>query len=111
MTIGFTGYGNVSNGAQEIAALLPIKEVSPAEFWNFRIKEDLPNNVLYKVVFKENDLSKHKDENIEFELADYYAHPENYASDFEQYIPHLSILMNCMYWDDRYPQNCYQRLS
>jgi len=104
LTIGFTGYGNVSNGAQEIAALLPIKEVTPAELLELSNKKDLPNNVLYKVVFKEEDLSKHKDENNEFDLADYYAHPENYVSDFEQYIPHLSILMNCMYWDDRYPR-------
>ena len=22
----------------------------------------------------------------------------------EKYIPHMSILMNCMYWDDRYPR-------
>ncbi|MCF8367912.1 MAG: hypothetical protein K9G76_02630 [Bacteroidales bacterium] len=104
LTIGFTGYGNVSNGAQEIAALLPIKEVSPKELLALSKKKDLPCNVLYKVVFKESDLSKHKRSNEEFDLADYYGHPENYVSDFEQYIPHLSILMNCMYWDDRYPR-------
>lgn len=104
VTIGFTGYGNVSKGAQEIAALLPIKEVDPEEFLALSRKKNLPNNVLYKVVFKEWHLSKHKNGNEDFELSDYYAHPENYVSDFEQYIPHLSILMNCMYWDDRYPR-------
>ena len=104
VTIGFTGYGNVSKGAQEIAALLPIKEVDPEEFLALSQKKNLPNNVLYKVVFKEWHLSKHKKKNIEFELSDYYAHPEDYVNDFEQYIPHLSILMNCMYWDDRYPR-------
>jgi len=104
LTIGFTGYGNVSNGAQEIAALLPIKEVTPAELLELSNIKNLPNNVLYKVVFKEENLSKRKDGENDFDLADYYAHPENYVSDFEQYIPHLSILMNCMYWDDRYPR-------
>ncbi len=104
LTIGFTGYGNVSNGAQEIAALLPIKEVTPSELLALSDKKDLPNNVLYKVVFKEEDLSKHKAGKNEFDLGDYYTHPENYVNDFEQYIPHLSILMNCMYWDDRYPR-------
>jgi alpha-aminoadipic semialdehyde synthase len=103
LTIGFTGYGNVSNGAQEIAALLPIKEVSPAELLKLS-KKKLPRNVLYKIVFKESDISKHKGVNIEFDLDDYYAHPENYENNFEQYVPHLSILMNCMYWDDRYPR-------
>ena len=104
LTIGFTGYGNVSNGAQEIAALLPIKEITPKELLTLENRKNLPNNVLYKVVFKEEDLSKLKNGDDEFDLADYYAHPENYISDFEQYIPHLSILMNCMYWDDRYPR-------
>lgn len=104
LTIGFTGYGNVSNGAQEIAALLPIKEISPAELLDLENRENLPNNVLYKVVFKESDLSKHKGGDGEFELADYYANPQDYESDFEQYISHLTVLMNCMYWDERYPK-------
>jgi len=104
LTIGFTGYGNVSNGAQEIAALLPIKEISPEELLKLKDKKNLKNNVLYKVVFKEWDLSKQKDSSDEFDLQHYYTHPELYESVFEQYIPHLSILMNCMYWDDRYPR-------
>lgn len=103
LTIGFTGYGNVSNGAQEIAGLLPIREISPDELKSLQGRKDLPNNVLYKVVFKEEDLSKRKDGSA-FELSDYYANPLLYESDFEQYIPHLTILMNCMYWDDRYPR-------
>jgi alpha-aminoadipic semialdehyde synthase len=103
LTIGFTGYGNVSNGAQEIAGLLPVREISPAELLALQGQKNLPNNVLYKVVFREEDLSKRKDGG-EFELPDYYANPQDYTSDFEQYIPHLTVLMNCMYWDDRYPR-------
>lgn len=104
LTIGFTGYGNVSVGAQEIAALLPIKEISPRELLELKERKNLPNNVLYKVVFKEWDLSKSKDGNQPFDLQDYYSNPQDYESDFEQYIPDLTILMNCMYWDDRYPR-------
>jgi alpha-aminoadipic semialdehyde synthase len=104
LTIGFTGYGNVSNGAQEIAALLPIKELTPKELLDLEKRKEIPNNVVYKIVFKEEDLSRSKEGSEEFELEDYYAHPEKYESDFEQYIPHLSILMNCMYWDERYPR-------
>ena len=104
LTIGFTGYGNVSNGAQEIASLLPIKEVDPEGLLELSKKTELPNNVLYKVVFKEEHLSKLKNGNEKFDLSDYYAHPEKYISDFEQYIPQLTILMNCMYWDDKYPR-------
>lgn len=104
LTIGFTGYGNVSNGAQEIAGLLPVKEVSPAELLNLRSESGLPTNVVYKTVFYEKDLSKPKDPAAEFDLSDYYTHPEKYEDQFKQYIPHLSVLMNCMYWDERYPR-------
>ena len=104
LTIGFTGYGNVSNGAQEIAALLPVKEITPEELLALNKHDKLPNNVLYKVVFKEWDISKPKDAQTEFDLNHYYTHPEMYINDFEQYIPNLTILMNCMYWDDRYPR-------
>jgi saccharopine dehydrogenase (NAD+, L-lysine forming) len=104
LTIGFTGYGNVSIGAQEIANLLPVKEISPKKLLTLRDREHLPNNLIYKIVFKEEDLSEPIVPTREFELHDYYAHPENYRSQFEQYIPHLSVLMNCMYWDTRYPR-------
>ncbi len=102
--IGFTGYGNVSNGAQEIVNLLPVKEISPEELLAIHEAGKLPNNVVYKVVFKEEDLSEAVDASSEFELQHYYDHPEAYKSKFERYIPRLSILMNCMYWDDRYPR-------
>lgn len=104
LTIGFTGYGNVSVGAQEIASLLPAMEISPQKLLTLKDHNHLPNNFIYKIVFKEEDLSEPIDPNKEFELHDYYAYPEKYRSRFEQYIPHLTVLMNCMYWDDRYPR-------
>jgi alpha-aminoadipic semialdehyde synthase len=104
LTIAFTGYGNVSLGAQEIAGLLPIKEITTEDLLTLKERGNLPNNVIYKVVLKEWDLSQPKDDLKEFDLGDYYAHPERYTSVFEPYIPHLTVLMNCMYWDDRYPR-------
>lgn len=102
-TVGFTGYGNVSQGAQEILGLLPVKEISPEKLLELSQRNHLPNNLIYKVIFREEHLSAHN-QGQKFELHDYYAHPENYHGIFEQYIPHLSILMNCMYWDTRYPR-------
>ena len=101
--IGFTGYGNVSQGAQEICGLLPVKEISPAKLLELRNRGNLPNNIVYKVVFHEEDMM----ENINgdpFDLHDYFANPQNYKSSFEKYIPHLSMLINCIYWDKRYPR-------
>ncbi len=103
LTIGFTGYGNVSIGAQEIANLLPSKEITPKQLLELKDRKYIPNNIIYKVIFKEEHISKRKDGG-DFDLQDYYNNPDNYENNFEQYLPHLSILMNCMYWDSRYPR-------
>ena len=104
LVIGITGYGNVSSGAQEILGLLPVKEISSEKLLNLKLRNKLPNNIVYKVVFKEKHISKHINETNEFDLYDYYHYPQNYVSMFEQYVPHLTVLMNCMYWDNRYPR-------
>ena len=104
LIIGITGYGNVAKGAMEIADLLPIKEISPEELLEMSENNSFDKKAVYRVVFKEKHISKLKDGSSEFILQDYYSHPEKYENNLEQYIPHLSILMNCMYWDDNYPR-------
>jgi saccharopine dehydrogenase (NAD+, L-lysine forming) len=104
VVFGFTGYGNVSNGAQEILGWFPVKEITPEKLLTLKNRKQLPNNIVYKVIFKEEHIVKPKNPNDKFDLQDYYDHPEKYESQFEQYIPHLTVLMNCMYWDARYPR-------
>jgi len=99
--IGFAGYGNVSTGAQEILDLLPVIEVPPENLAS--IFERPSNKVLYKVVFKEQHMVGPIKPGARFDLQDYYNHPENYRSVFEQYVPFLSIFLNCVYWSARYP--------
>ena len=101
--IGFTGYGNVSQGAQEICGLLPVKEISPLKLLSLNERKKIPENIIYKVVFKESDLYERRD-GKPFDLQDYFTSPQEYVSKFEQYIPHLSMLINCIYWDHRYPR-------
>lgn len=103
-TIGFTGYGNVSQGAQEICGLLPVKEISPEKLLVLKHRKHLPNNIIHKVIFKEEHLAEPVDPSREFDLQDYYIHPEKYKGVFEKYVPHLSMLINCMYWDNKYPK-------
>lgn len=102
-TIGLTGNGNVSQGAQEIIGLLPVQEISPESLLELKNRKNLPNNLIYKIIFNEQHLSAHNIKE-DFDKQEYYTHPENFHSIFEKYIPHLSVLMNCMYWDTRYPR-------
>ncbi len=104
LVVGVTGYGNVSRGAQEILDLFPVKEISPDELETTFSEGNKPDSLFYKVVFKEKDISEPIDPDKEFVLQEYYDHPELFKSKFEQYIPHLTILMNCMYWDNKYPK-------
>lgn len=102
MVVGFAGYGNVSNGAQEILDILPVKEVGPRQLE--AVYGNPSNKVVYKVVFKEEDMVEPISVEKEFDLQDYYDNSHTYRSIFQRYIRRLSILMNCIYWDNRYPR-------
>lgn len=102
LIVGFSGYGNVSKGAQEIIDLFPLVEIKPKQIPS--VFDDPSNTCIYKVIFKEEDLVRPKDPSQSFNLQEYYTHPELFESKFEQYLPYLSMLMNCIYWDNRYPR-------
>jgi len=102
LIIGFAGYGNVSIGAQEILDLFPVQDVCPGEIKN--IYDNPSNRCLYKVIFREEDMVEPISPKNKFNLQDYYQHPEKYKSKFEKYVSELTILMNCIYWDAKYPR-------
>ena len=108
MVVGFAGYGNVSKGAQEIIDFLPIKEINPKELET--LDKNYSNNFIYKVVFKEEDTVESVLSNKKFDLQEYYSNPELYHSVFHCYIPFISILMNCIYWEERYPRLITKKL-
>jgi len=101
LVIGIAGYGNVAAGAREILAELPTREVMPDKLTAI----DGPSaHCLYQTTFAEKDIVRPLDPADGFELQDYYQHPEKYRSSFAQLLPHLTVLMNCNYWDERYPR-------
>jgi len=102
LIIGFTGYGNVSKGAQEILDMLPVKDVEPDDLES--VYKNPSNKVIYKVVFKEENLVEPINPSKDFNLQEYYDHPENYRPVFERYAPYISILVNCIFWSERYPR-------
>lgn len=103
-TVAFTGYGNVSQGAQEILGLLPVMEIRADQLPSLDRRDRLPLNLIYKVIFKEGDLAEPVDPSKSFDLHEYYEIPRSYRSRFEQFVPHISLLMNCVYWNEHYPR-------
>ncbi len=103
LVFGFTGYGNVSNGALEIFDLLPFIDIAPKELLSDDFEKELKGRI-GKVVFMEKDMFCPKDKSANFELQDYFDHPEKYESRFEKYIEKLAVLVNAIYWDKPYPR-------
>ena len=97
--IGIAGYGQVSKGAQEVLEQLPIVNVSPQDL--FKLDPSVP---FYKVIFSEQDMVEPIDPEFHFALRNYYVHPQYYRSKFDQYLDHLTVLVNAIYWDERYPR-------
>lgn len=104
LVCGFAGYGHVSQGAQEIFDLFPCQEIEPSRIESFCNQKKYSSNRLYKVVFKEEHMVRPINPETKFVLQDYYDHPQKYESNFEAYLPYLTVLMNCIFWTPRYPR-------
>ena len=102
VVVGFAGYGNVSRGAQSIFNLLPHKVIAPHTLIEMAESFASDTGHIYKVVFKEEDMVKPR--RGDFQLQDYYHFPEKYESRFEEFLPYIQVLVNCIYWTEDYPR-------
>ncbi len=103
-TIGILGYGNVSTGAQRIFDCLPTKRIAASDLSAFIESGSADRHTVYVTVFKENDLVCPKAQKERFDLQTYYDNPDRYESRFEQFLPYLTLLVNAVYWEARYPR-------
>jgi len=103
--IGFTSNGRVSKGAQEIIKLLPHEFVDPDDLEDLvKNKKNARRDIVYLTIIESKHMYKKKN-NLEFDKDDFYKNPDNYYSIFaEKFVPYLSILYHCMFWDIQYPR-------
>jgi alpha-aminoadipic semialdehyde synthase len=100
----FTGYGRVSTAAQELFDLLPTVEIEADQLQKFIRSGRFSDRVLYKVPFRKSDMFQHKKPGRRFDVDHFQKHPESYTNRFEQYIPHLTMIINGIYWEPRFPR-------
>ncbi|KAM0874703.1 hypothetical protein ACQ4PT_037255 [Festuca glaucescens] len=109
----FTGSGNVSQGAQEIFKLLPhsfvdaekLPEISAGKSLSPHYQSTRRAFQLYGCVITSRHMVSPKDPSKCFDKDDYYAHPEHYNPVFHERIaPYASAIVNCMYWERRFPR-------
>jgi alanine dehydrogenase len=101
--IGITGYGNVSKGAQEVIDALGAVAIEPSRLDDLFVGA-ASRHALHKVVFAEQDMVAQRDPSAPFALDEYYRRPELYDGAFEQRLPRLTALLNCVFWDTPYPR-------
>lgn len=81
LVVGFTGGGNVSQGAQEILDRLPVVEIHPDDLADLAAKPGLSHRTLYKVVFRRRHRVR-----------------------FARHLPYLTLLVNGIYWQPGHPK-------
>jgi len=103
LVIGVSGYGNVSRGAQEVLDCLNVREIAVSEL---PAEAGLKSawSEIFKVVFMEEHMVQPVDPAASFDLEEYYKSPERYRSIFEAHLPYLDVLVNAIYWEERYPR-------
>jgi alpha-aminoadipic semialdehyde synthase len=100
--VGVTGYGHVAKGAWEMLDALGATEVEPFDLPVLAVKGN--RRAVYRVMFREEHMVEPREIGHRFDLKEYFGRPELYRSRFEDHLPYLSVLTNCIYWDARYPR-------
>ena len=104
LVVGFTGRGNVSQGAQEIFDLLPFDEVAPERLESVcRRDEPYYRNRLVKVRFGKEHLAAHR-EGAPFDETEYRKHPERFRGRLSEFLPFVTVLMTGHFWTNAYPR-------
>jgi alpha-aminoadipic semialdehyde synthase len=104
IVFGFFGYGHVSQGAQEIFDILPVETVRPADVPLLFHDSRKAHPTLYKAVFHEEDMVRPIVPGKDFELQDFYHHPESYRPVTEEIVPYLTAIVNGIYWTPKFPK-------
>ncbi len=102
LVIGVAGYGHVGKGAWEMLDALGATEVEPLDLPALATDGDA--HTVYRVMFREEHTVEPIELGHRFDLREYFTYPERYRSRFEEYLPFLTVLVNCIYWEPRYPR-------
>ena len=114
LVFAVTGNGRVAKGSEEILTLLPHKWIEPDDLQHLFDKNTNSNNECNDFVYLTRIEHKHmycKKSETErdaiyktFDKEHFYANKKEYKSVFaEKYLPFLSVIFHCMYWDSDSP--------
>lgn len=104
VVIAMLGEGNVTQGAIDIAGLLPCEEIAPDRLLAENSTDNFSRNHVQKVVFYLKDWLRHKNRSVPFVEQEYFDNAADYQSFFEDFVPLLTIIVNGNYWAPGLPK-------
>lgn len=104
LAIGFTGGGNVSQGAQEIFDLLPHEVIEAEDLALLAQRHPEVRDRIFKVVFGKEHLATPKDPGKPFDVTEYREFPDRFKARLPEFLPYLDALINGIYWTPDFPR-------
>lgn len=109
LVIGVAGYGNVAGGAVEILDAIGAHEIAAGDIESLFAPGGASPTAVYRVTFREEHSVERIDvraapEGAPFAVREFFEHPERFRGRFERFVPRLTVILNCIYWDRRYPR-------
>ncbi|KAB2968835.1 MAG: hypothetical protein F9K18_02200 [Thermoanaerobaculia bacterium] len=100
---GFTGSGNVAQGAREVFDRLPVVEIEPEELLDLEEDRDRPRNTLYRCNFQRHHRFRRRDGGP-LDVEELARHPERYESGLTPFLRHLTMLVHGAFWRPPQPR-------
>ena len=104
MVVGFTGHGNVNRGAMQVFDQLPFEEVAPEDLADLMARGKTVADRIFKVHFRKRHLVRRIEDDAPYDPQEYRQFPERYSDRFTEFLPHLTVWMNGIFWRDDYPR-------
>lgn len=101
LVIAVTGGGNVARGALEVLDMLPTRRISPAELLSGLHGHQ--DEAVLVVNICPSEYLMHR-QGKPFNMKEYTEHPDRFENRFSEFLPHIHVLINGIYWDERYPK-------
>jgi alpha-aminoadipic semialdehyde synthase len=102
-----TGRGKTATGAIKVLNYLPVKHVSPDELPGLVADKDNPAHAttIYLTNINTEDVIISRDPADKFDKTAFYKTPEKFKNVFnKKYLPYISCLFHCIYWDSKSPR-------
>lgn len=104
MIFAVTGRGHVSRGVQQVLSHLPLVRILPDDIPALASGAGVSRHAVYAAELRRADLYAPIDPEAPFDAEALEAHPETYRGRLEEYVDHVTAIVNGIYWEPRYPR-------